>query len=172
LFVRVVRQNVITGVPGHPPTCPGHPLGELEPSDSRTFSVGMRAAQAATVMSSASLRRVTAASSKRTPMTVDEWAALDEDVRGELVDGVLVEEEMPSLVPPGRSPRRREPYALRPMWSWRSSRRVPEVWELGTDGRYVRACAAVAGKVDSVPGCEGLALDLDPLWAEVDRVVG
>lgn len=31
-------------------------------------------------------------------MTVDEWAALDEDVPGELVNGVLVEEEMPSLV--------------------------------------------------------------------------
>src|SRR5580704_19571329 len=29
-------------------------------------------------------------------MTLDEWAAMDEDEEGELVDGILVEEEMPS----------------------------------------------------------------------------
>lgn len=31
-------------------------------------------------------------------MTLEDWAALDEDVEGELVDGRLVEEEMPSFV--------------------------------------------------------------------------
>lgn len=31
-------------------------------------------------------------------MTLNEWAALDEDVEGELVDGVLEEEEMPTVV--------------------------------------------------------------------------
>lgn len=31
-------------------------------------------------------------------MTLDEWADLDEDVEGELVDGVLEEEEMPSFL--------------------------------------------------------------------------
>jgi len=31
-------------------------------------------------------------------MTLAEWAALDEDVEGELVDGVLEEEEMPSFL--------------------------------------------------------------------------
>jgi Uma2 family endonuclease len=31
-------------------------------------------------------------------MTLEEWAALDEDVRGELVDGMLVEEELPSYL--------------------------------------------------------------------------
>jgi len=30
-------------------------------------------------------------------MSLDEWAALDEDAEGELVDGILVEEEMPSF---------------------------------------------------------------------------
>jgi Uma2 family endonuclease len=31
-------------------------------------------------------------------MMLDEWAALDEDVEGELVDGVLEEEEMPTVL--------------------------------------------------------------------------
>jgi Uma2 family endonuclease len=31
-------------------------------------------------------------------MTLEEWAALDEDVEGELVDGILEEEEMPSVL--------------------------------------------------------------------------
>jgi Uma2 family endonuclease len=31
-------------------------------------------------------------------MTLEEWAALDEEVQGELVDGVLVDEEMPSYL--------------------------------------------------------------------------
>jgi Uma2 family endonuclease len=32
------------------------------------------------------------------PMTLDQWALLDKEVRGELVDGVLVEEEVPDTV--------------------------------------------------------------------------
>ena len=31
-------------------------------------------------------------------MTLEEWAALDEDEPGEIVDGVLVEDEVPSMV--------------------------------------------------------------------------
>ncbi len=31
-------------------------------------------------------------------LTLDAWAALDREVRGELVDGVLVEEEMPTFI--------------------------------------------------------------------------
>lgn len=26
------------------------------------------------------------------------------------------------------------------------------------------------GKIEDVPGCEGLALDLDALWVELDRL--
>lgn len=42
--------------------------------------------------------RRTAAREQTKLMTVDQWAALDEDVEGELVDGVLEEEEMPSIL--------------------------------------------------------------------------
>ena len=42
--------------------------------------------------------RRAAAMPERTTMTLEDWAALDEDVEGELVDGVLEEEEMPSFL--------------------------------------------------------------------------
>jgi Uma2 family endonuclease len=45
-----------------------------------------------------------------------------------------------------------------------------EVWELNADARYVRAATGIAGKVERVPGCEGLSLNLDELWREVDRL--
>lgn len=38
------------------------------------------------------------ATSTAHPMTAEEWGALGEDIDGELVDGLLVEEEMPSAV--------------------------------------------------------------------------
>jgi len=37
-----------------------------------------------------------------------------------------------------------------------------EILELGANGRYRHAVAAVdSGKIDPVPGCEGLVLDVD-----------
>ncbi|MDI1446586.1 Uma2 family endonuclease [Polyangium sp. 6x1] len=47
--------------------------------------------------------------------------------------------------------------------------RVLELHELGADGRYVLDAAA-EGKL-RLPGCEGLELDLDALWAEVAWIV-
>ena len=40
-----------------------------------------------------------------------------------------------------------------------------EILELGTDGRYVHALDASAGRLEPIPGCEGLAIDL-ALWRE------
>jgi Uma2 family endonuclease len=44
------------------------------------------------------MRQVAATAERGGTMTLQEWAALDEEVEGELVDGVLKEEEMPSVL--------------------------------------------------------------------------
>lgn len=180
-------------------------------------------------------------------MTVAEWIALPEDEPGELVDGCLVEEEMPDLVheivvswlvgtlknwlgprggfvfaseakfvvgarrgrkpdasmylpggavPPGRGAVRTPPdvvvevlsptardarrdrvdkvgdyaaFGVRWYWLVDPERRVVEILERGADGRYVRAAGAAGGTL-AAPGCPGLELDVDALWAEVDRL--
>lgn len=182
-------------------------------------------------------------------MTLEEWAGLDEDEPGELVDGLLEKAEVPdpahelvvawlvrilgvwlagrggfvfgsgvkfavapsrgrmpdvSAYLPGRTgiPRRgvvrdapdvvveivsdtprdarrdrvEKPdeyaaFGVRFYWLIDPIARTLEVFELGADGRYVRALAAASGKVNA-PGCEGLVLDLDELWAEIDRLDG
>ncbi len=180
-------------------------------------------------------------------MTLEAWGLLAEDVEGELVDGHLEEEEMPSaihetvvlwiaillkgyfgarggfvfasgiklgvratrgriadvvcftkerrpelrgvvravpeiaveVVSPTPNDERRDrivkpdDYAamgVRYYWLVDPELRSFEIWELGDDRRYVRACAAIEGKVENVPGCHGLLVDLDELWAEVDRL--
>ena len=61
-------------------------------------------------------------------------------------------------------------FGVRYYWLVDPDYRSFEVWELGADGRYVRAAAGITGKVERVPGYDGLSLDLDELWAEVDRL--
>ncbi len=179
-------------------------------------------------------------------MTVEEWAALDEDEPGELVGGRLVEEEMPDAIhelivawlvdalrawgaagggvvlgsdakvalsprygrkpdvslyfaaskkPPRRgvirvppdlavevvSPKPRdarrdrlekhEEYAafgIAHYWLVDPETRIVECHDLA-GGRYVRSAAASEGKL-AVPGFDGLALDLDELWRETERL--
>lgn len=44
-----------------------------------------------------------------------------------------------------------------------------EIFEL-TGGRYARAARTTEGRMTSVPGCAGLTIDLDDLWAELSRL--
>lgn len=181
-------------------------------------------------------------------MSLAEWASMPEDEPGELIEGRLVEEEVPDAghelivswliamlhawavprggfvfgselkfavrprrgrkpdvsvflpggaVPPRRSliqvppdvaveiisaaPRdaRRDrvekldeyaAFGVRFYWLIDPEARTLEIFELGSDGRYARARGAVDGVLEEVPGCEGLRLDLDALWTEVDRL--
>lgn len=181
-------------------------------------------------------------------LTMRAWVELAEDVDGELVDGVLVEDEMTDYVhdavviflatvlrawvrplgglvggsdvkfqvserrgrkadvsvylpgdprPPGRgvvavppsiaievvSPRPRdarrdrleklEEYAsfgVRFYWVVDPQLRTIEIYERGTDGRYVRALSAAQGRLTAIPGCVDLVIDLDALWLEVDEL--
>ena len=181
-------------------------------------------------------------------MTFEEWTNLPEDDEGELVDGYLVEEEVPdpaheatvawfivllgnwlrgrdgflfgsdaklkvssrrgrkadvvvylpgSAVPPRRglltappsilieiitpTPRdeRRdrvekmdEYAALGVPYYWLVDPALGslEIFELTSDRRYARVLAATSGRVDAVPGCPGLVVDLDELWREIERL--
>lgn len=182
-----------------------------------------------------------------TRLTVEAWAALPEDTPGELVGGLLAEEEMTdpvhglaaswliallrawlhgrggfvfdadvklavsedggrkadaSVYLPGRpSPPRRGPLRTPPdivieivTPTPRDERRdrVEKMDEYAAFGvayywivdpalgsfeifelhgrRYQRAVGATAGQIVPVPGCLGLAIDLDALWLELERL--
>ena len=63
----------------------------------------------------------------------------------------------------------REYAAFGVKWYWIADPqfRSLEVFELGADGRYVKAVGAASGVVTDLPGCAGLTVDLDALWARV-----
>ena len=181
-------------------------------------------------------------------LTLEDWADLDEDEPGELVDGRLEEEEMPTALHeaiaawllralgawvaprggfafgselklaigeqrgrkpdvsaylpgrplPGRtlgatrrppsivvevlSPRPRDvrrdvvdkkkdyaAFGVAFYWLVDPQARTFEVLELGADGRFAVALSASEG-THAVPGCEGLELDLDALFASADAL--
>jgi Uma2 family endonuclease len=185
-----------------------------------------------------------------TRMTDEEWANLPEDEEGELVDGLLVEEEVPDLAhelavswlvktlsnwadPRGgfataselkyilRAGRGRKPdvsmllpgqevpqdrgalrrpldvfvevvsptprdarrdrfekfaeyaaFGARYYWIVDPAIRTFEFFVLNEQGGYAHMRAANSGKVENIPGCEGLVLDLDELWSRIEKFAG
>jgi Uma2 family endonuclease len=61
-------------------------------------------------------------------------------------------------------------FGVRNYWLVDPENRLVEMFALGNDGDYTLRLSALAGKV-SAPGFEGLELDLDALWAEVEAYV-
>ena len=59
---------------------------------------------------------------------------------------------------------------VRRYWLLDPELRTLEMLELGADGRYAHALSATGGVLTAIPGCEGLSLDLDELWREVDKL--
>jgi Uma2 family endonuclease len=181
-------------------------------------------------------------------LSAEEWFGLPEDVPGELLGGLLVEEEVPdathelvitwltallrawmrgkggfvlgsgaklqlgrdkgrmpdacAYLPGGRRPEATGPIATPPdiaievlspsrddvrrdriqkmseyaafgiryYWLVDPAARVVEIYELDSNGLYRRAVGAADGKIEAVPGCLGLSIDMDELWADVDSL--
>ncbi len=61
-------------------------------------------------------------------------------------------------------------FGVRYYWIVDPELRSLEIFELGADGRYARALGASSGTLESIPGCEGLSLDLDAAWAQIDQL--
>jgi len=45
-----------------------------------------------------------------------------------------------------------------------------EILQLDAQGRYLHVLGASTGTLQQIPGCEGLTLDLDALWAAIDEI--
>lgn len=61
-------------------------------------------------------------------------------------------------------------FGVRWYWLVDPEARSLEIFERGGDGQYVRALGPSADPIVTVPGCDGLVLDLPALWREIDAL--
>lgn len=61
-------------------------------------------------------------------------------------------------------------FGVRFYWIIDPEARTFEIFELGPSGLYARCLGRCDGAIEDVPGCPGLRIDLDELWAELDRL--
>jgi Uma2 family endonuclease len=61
-------------------------------------------------------------------------------------------------------------FGVRFYWIVDPALRSFEIFELGAGGLYVKAVSASDGVIESVPGCDGLTIDLDAMWRIADRL--
>jgi Uma2 family endonuclease len=61
-------------------------------------------------------------------------------------------------------------FGIRFYWLIDPDQRSLQIFELSSDGRYIHAIGATDGVVNAVPGCPGLVVDLDALWADIARL--
>jgi len=62
-------------------------------------------------------------------------------------------------------------FGIRHYWILEPQLRILEMFELDPSrGRYAHALGATAGRLEEIPGCPGLTIDLDALWAQIDRL--
>ena len=61
-------------------------------------------------------------------------------------------------------------FGVRYYWLLDPEERSLQIFELSPEGRYQYALGHSEGVISHVPGCPGLQLDLDALWAEIDRL--
>jgi len=61
-------------------------------------------------------------------------------------------------------------FGVRWYWIVDPDARTLEILELREDGHYALAAATSTGTLADVPGCPELVLELDAMWAELDRL--
>lgn len=61
-------------------------------------------------------------------------------------------------------------FGVRYYWLVDPSLGTFEMFERGDDGKYTQLVGVTGGRIDPVPGCPGLAIDVDALWAELARL--
>ncbi len=60
-------------------------------------------------------------------------------------------------------------FGVRFYWLVDPEPKLFEIYALN-EGLYTRVLGADGGRQDRIPGCDGLVLDLDALWSEIDRL--